>query len=317
MARVPRSLTDVPGVRVGHSSTPDGRSGVTVVRFAAPVPCVADVRGGASATYDVASLSLESTFGRRWALFLSGGSLYGLDAAAGVRDRILTEGDGHRAFSNPHPIVPVSGAALFDLPTRLAPVPDYRALGDAAARAASQARVGSGRIGAGSGASVGKYLGRRRASPGGLGSAAERLRGLGWVGVLLVLNSVGAVRDPSNGRWVAGARGRDGAVVPPTPFPARPRGPPVGDGTNLAVVVVQAALPRPDLARIAILAQAGLARCIVPLNTATDGDVVFVASSGEGAAARPGRRPGEAADRLGAAAAELVVQAALEAVDSG
>ena len=158
-----------------------------------------DVRGGASATYDTASLSLDSTFGRRWAIFFSGGSLYGLDAARGIRTRILETGGGHRAFRNPNPVVPISGAALFDLPRRREGLPDYLPLGYEAARRANRGPVAVGAVGAGAGATVGKYRGRARAMHGGVGSAAARRRGLGTVGVMVVVNSVGAVRDPASG----------------------------------------------------------------------------------------------------------------------
>ena len=129
---------------IGHAETPDHSSGVTAVLFDAPAPMVVDVRGGASATYDTASLSLEATFGRRWAIFFSGGSLYGLDAARGIRTRILETGGGHRAFSNPNVVVPISGAALFDLPRQKAAIPDYLPLGYEAARTATRGRVTGG-----------------------------------------------------------------------------------------------------------------------------------------------------------------------------
>ena len=114
----------IPGLAVGHAETPERTSGVTVARFDAPFPTVIDVRGGASATYDTASLSLDATFGGRWAIFFSGGSLFGLDAARGVRTRIAEIGGGHRTFRNPNRVVPISGAAIFDLPLAEGPIPD-------------------------------------------------------------------------------------------------------------------------------------------------------------------------------------------------
>ncbi|MGC2360339.1 MAG: P1 family peptidase, partial [Thermoplasmata archaeon] len=190
MAARTATLTLVPGVRVGQAEAPGGSSGVTVTLFDAPAPTVIDVRGGASATYDTASLSLDATFGRRWAIFFAGGSLYGLDAARGVRTRILETGGGHRAFQNPIPVVPISGAALFDLPQDMEELPDYLPLGYEAARRASRDAVAVGRFGAGAGATVGKYRGRGHAMRGGVGSAASRERGLGSVGVLVAINAV-------------------------------------------------------------------------------------------------------------------------------
>jgi L-aminopeptidase/D-esterase-like protein len=315
MARGARTITMVGGVRVGHASAEaPGPTGVTVLCFDRAAATVIDVRGGAAATYDTASLALEATFGRRWALFFTGGSLFGLDAGGGVREEVLAGGGGHSAFGHPRRVAPVSGAALFDLPFAPGPLPDYRALGRSATADASSAAVPQGRVGAARGATVGKYLGRDRASPGGLGSAAALEPGLGHVGVLAVVNSVGAIRDPETGRWVAGARGPRGRIRPPRRFRRRAPGPPtVSAGTNLTAVVTDAAVTRPELARIAFLVQAGVARCVVPAQTATDGDVVFASSTSP---RHPGReaRPGERADRLGARAAELVVQAILRAV---
>jgi L-aminopeptidase/D-esterase-like protein len=312
VSRAPRDLTAVRGLSVGQATSDDGRSGVTVVRFASSVPTAVDVRGGASATYDTASLSLDATYGGRWAIFLAGGSVFGLDAARGVRNRILETGGGHRAFRNPIPIAPVSGAALFDLPQRREEIPDYAELGYEATRVAHRRRIAVGSVGAGAGATVGKYRGRRWAMRGGVGSAA-RPWGRGAVGVLLAVNSVGAVRDPSSGRWVAGARGPNGRVVPPGPG-ARPRY--RAGGTTLTVVATDLILPRPALARVASIAHSGLARSLVPYQTSTDGDVVFAVSTGAAGPAPVEARPGENADRVGVLAAECAVEAVLAAVRS-
>jgi L-aminopeptidase/D-esterase-like protein len=302
-------LTVVRGLRVGQVETPEGSSGVSVVLFDRPAPTVVDVRGGASATYDTASLSLDATFGRRWAVFFSGGSLYGLDAARGIRTRILESGGGHRAFQNPNPVVPISGAALFDLPPKLAGLPDYLPLGYEAARRADRTPVGIGRVGAGAGATVGKYRGRARAMRGGVGSAGARLPGAGALGVLVAVNAVGAVRDPATGAWVAGARGVRGGVVPPD----RGRSSGASRGTTLGLVVTELRLERPALARVAAVVHAGLSGAIRPFHSSTDGDVLFVCST-ERVAPKAERRPGEWADRVGTRAAELAVDAVLAAV---
>ncbi len=298
------------GLTVGQAESPDGATGVTAVLFDALAPSVVDIRGGASATYDTASLALDATFGRRWAIFFAGGSLYGLDAARGIRVRLLETGERGSAFRNPNPVVQISGAALFDLPRTRGPIPDYLPLGYEAARCASRERVACGRVGAGAGATIGKYLGRRRAMNGGVGTAAARLSGGGTVGILVAVNAVGAVRDPATGRWVAGARGPRG-VVPPTGLASHPDR---ITGTTLALVATDLEVDRTALARIAAMAQTGLASAIVPFHSTTDGDVLFAASTGEAGRPRREGRPGETADRLGVTAAELAVAAVLRAV---
>ena len=307
----PLDFAAIPGVRVGHAETPQGTSGVTVIRFPTALPTVIDVRGGASATYDTASLSLDATFGRRWAIFFAGGSLFGLDAARGVRTRILETGGGHRTFRNPNMVVPISGAALFDLPPREGPIPDYLPLGYEAARRAEPGRLEQGRVGAGAGATVGKYLGRHRAMAGGVGGAASRDPRLGAVGVLVVVNSIGAIRDPSSARWIAGARGRRAQIVPPGPelTPRLPTG-----GTTLGLVVAELSLGRPALQRIAAMVHAGLSRAIVPYQSTTDGDLLFAVSTERVRPRTHEPRPGEWADRIGVRAAHLAVEAVLRAV---
>ncbi len=299
------------GARIGHATDPARSTGVTAVVFEAAVPAVVDVRGGASATYDTASLAVDATFGRRWALFLAGGSLFGLDAARGIRTRILETGGGHRTFGTPYRLAPISGAALFDLPRREAPLAEYLALGYEAARTADEGATPDGRTGAGAGATVGKYLGRGHAMRGGLAIRAARFGRSARVAAIVAINAVGAVRDPSTGRWAAGAVGTRGRIVPPQAEGARASSP---RGTTLSIVLTDLELERTALARVAAIVHAGLGRAIVPYQTSVDGDVTFAAATG--AAGPPPREghPGATADAVGALAAEAAVAAVLAAV---
>jgi L-aminopeptidase/D-esterase-like protein len=301
-------------MRVGHATAPDGSTGVTVAVFRPPASVVVDVRGGASCTYDTASLAVDATFGRRWAIFFAGGSIHGLDAGRGIRTSLLSSGAGERPFQNPNRVVQVSGATLFDLPRVEGPITDFLPLGFEAVERAETSQVEIGRVGAGAGATVGKYLGRERSMPGGVGYSAARLPGLGATGALVVLNSVGAIRDPA-GRWVAGARGPSGRVVPPNARPRRGRTPKdVPRGTNLVLVVTEVPLSRSGLSRLAQQAQDGLARAVVPAHTATDGDVAFAGTTSANRRPPRERYPGATADRVGTFAADLVAEAAVAAV---
>jgi L-aminopeptidase/D-esterase-like protein len=311
-------LIRVKGLRVGHATEAGDSTGVTVALFRPAAAMVADVRGGASCTYDIASLSVEATFGRRWAVFFAGGSVYGLDAARGIRTGLLSAGIGTRPFRNPNRVVQIAGATLFDLPSAEGPVADYLPIGFEAVRNAREDRVEVGPVGAGAGATVGKYLGREHAMRGGIGYASARMGKGGSTGALVALNSVGAVRDPGSGRWVAGARNRSGRIVPPIPLP---RSTLVGEntsrGTNLILVVTDTPLSRGGLYRLAQQAHDGLARAVMPAHTATDGDVAFAATTEAGR--RPERElyPGQTADRVGTLAADLVARAAVLAVRPG
>jgi len=311
MPRSGHDLLDVRGVRVGHAADPGRTTGVTAVVFDDAASTVVDVRGGASGTYDTASLSLDATFGRRWALFLAGGSLFGLDAARGVRTALLEAGAGTRAFGKGRRVVPISGAVVFDLPPDDRPLPDYAELGYAAAATAGRGSLTQGRVGAGTGATVAKYLGRAAGMAGGVGSSARTLGGGRTVGVLTVVNAAGAVRDPGTGRWVAAARGPGGRLVPPVALPRRRL---AGRGTTVSVVVTDLGLDRPELARVASIVHAGLARAIVPYLTSVDGDLVFAATTSPVPSHRPDAWPGASADHVGRLAAEAAVDAVLSAV---
>lgn len=314
-SRGPSRPVLVRGLQIGHAAAPDGSTGVTVALFRPPASVVVDVRGGASCTYDTASLSVEATFGRRWAIFFGGGSVYGLDAGRGIRTALLSSGAGQPTFRNPNKIVQIAGATLFDLPRVEGPITDYLPLGFEAVRRASATRITVGQVGAGAGATVGKYLGRERAMPGGIGYAARRLQEYGATGALVVLNSVGAIRDTRNGRWIAGARGPSGRVVPPGARLSHGGAKTdLARGTNLVLVATEVRLGRRGLLRVAQQAHDGLARAVVPAHTATDGDVAFACATAMLTRSPREHYPGETSDRVGRLAAELVAQAARLAV---
>jgi len=145
---------------------------------------------------------------------------------------------------------------------------------------------------------------------GGVGAAAVRVGRRGSLGVLLVVNAFGGIRDPSTGLWVAGARDAQGRVAPPTARSYRSG----ALATTLGLVVTDLKVERPALARIVAMAHAGLASVIVPSHSPTDGDVLFGAATGTARTASREPEPGATADRLGFLASELAVRAALGAV---
>jgi L-aminopeptidase/D-esterase-like protein len=148
--------------------------------------------------------------------------------------------------------------------------------------------------------------------PGGLGSSALFVRTLGWVGALVVVNAVGAVRDHATGKWLAGARGRNGKVIPPKLDSSGKRS--GSRGTTLALIATEVTLGRSEILRLVISARLGLARAIVPFNTASDGDVVFGISTERILRPRREAWPGATVDRLGMAVAETAARAAENAV---
>ena len=107
----PRNLiTDVAGVLVGQADDARLASGVTAIVFAEPATVAVDVRGGAQRRE---TDLLEPHAERIDAVVLSGGSAFGLDAAAGVQALLRERGRGFAIGDIRVPLV--CGASLFDL----------------------------------------------------------------------------------------------------------------------------------------------------------------------------------------------------------
>src|SRR5204863_8637075 len=147
--------------------------------------------------------------------------------------------------------------------------------GYAACQAAVDAAPAEGNVGAGAGAMVGKLFGISRAMKGGVGRAALTVNGI-TVGAIVAVNAVGDVIDPATGRVVAGARSADGLSMMGTTqaflrgeLPAELWG---GSATTLGVVMTDAVLDKTGANKLAQMAHDGLARCINPVHTVTDGD---------------------------------------------
>src|SRR3990172_3537109 len=168
-----------------------------------------------------------------------------------------------------------------------------------------------GSAGAGTGATVAKALGVERARKGGAGSALEATGDGLVVGALVAVNCFGEGADPDSGRVVAGPRGEDGRFADSLEaLRSRPALAPFGVEPNstIGVVATNAALTKSDCYRLAVMAQAGLARTIRPVYTPVDGDTIFALATGAAAAG-----PLDVL-RLGALAARAVERAVLRAV---
>ncbi len=275
------TITAVPGLRVGHATAPGRATGCTVV--IGPFRAAVEVTGMATGTRELGVLDPRHVAPRVNALVLSGGSAFGLAAADGVAEWLAEHRLGYDTGIALVPLVPA--AVIFDLADGV-PRPDA-ALGRAACEKASDAPVAEGRVGAGAGATVGKFAGRARSSPGGIGSAGGR-HGPYAVGALVVVNALGNVLDAS-GNVVAGARadrradagGAEGApefLDASTVLRAATVVPPLGN-TTLGVVATDAPLSRGELARVVRVAATVFLRRIDPVNTPFDGDRVFALST--------------------------------------
>ena len=310
------SICDVPRLRVGHDTDEAGATGCTVVLCEEGAVGGVDVRGGAPGTRETDLLRPENTVDRVHAVLLTGGSAFGLAAAGGVMQYLEERGVGFGVGPAVVPIVPA--AVLFDLLVGDARARPDAASGARACRDATAGRVVEGSVGAGTGATVGKLLGRSRATKGGVGSASARLGDGTVVGALLAVNAFGSVVDPRDGRVIAGARLADGGgFVQPEAHPGLlerrggplgPRESPVGTNTAIGVVATDAPLDKAAATRLAQMAQDGLALAIRPAHTPFDGDVIFALSVGGVA------RPAPPLAALGVAAVQVVAEAIVRAV---
>lgn len=300
------SLTDVPGLRVGHHTDARGVTGCTVVLCEQGAVAAVDVRGAAPATRETDLLRPGNLVQKVYAVLLTGGSAFGLAAAGGVVEYLEARGIGFPTSAGPVPIVPA--AALFDLGVGDPGARPGMADGLAACEAARDAALQEGSVGAGTGATVGHLRGIDGAMKGGIGTASRRLDGGCVVGALAAVNAFGDVTDPSTAQIVAGTRGPGvggflNTAAQIERVAERPRR--FGEHTTLAVVATDAALDRAALSRVATMAHDGLARAINPVHTSFDGDVVFALSTG----AAPALEPTVVGVRAAEALAEAVVRA--------
>jgi L-aminopeptidase/D-esterase-like protein len=298
------SLTDVPGLRVGHATDLRGITGCTVVLCEAGATASGEVRGAAPGTFDTTLLLPSNLVQKIHGVLLTGGSAFGLAAADGVRRYLEERGVGLDTRAARVPIV--VGAVIYDLG-----IGDPRArpdgpMGYAACLAATTDPVPEGSVGAGTGATIGKVLGPEGAMKGGIGSWSLRLHDGTIVGALVVVNALGDVLD-EHGRIVAGGRGPDGQFVDSArALITRPPHAVFATNTTLAVVATSAAISKTQARRLAVQGHAGLSRAIMPSHTLFDGDAVFVLGTGA-------HGPGDQTS-VGEATAQTVAEAARRAV---
>jgi L-aminopeptidase/D-esterase-like protein len=281
---------EIPGIRIGHATDLKGATGITVALCEAGAVCGLDVRGGGSSLRNPTVALPGHRVEKVHAVFFAGGSSYGLDAGGGVMRYLERRGIGFPVRGIRIPIV--TGAILFDLGVGN---PRRRPDDAMAYRACTKARVGraaEGSVGAGTGATVGKYFGIRRGMKGGVGTVTLR-SGPVRVGALAVVNAFGDVRDPGSGAILAGARdsargsrlmGIEACLRRASSVPSQAarlsaaRG---GDSTTLGLVATNAALTREQSCRLATASHVALARCLSPAHTANDGDLVYALSHGK------------------------------------
>src|SRR5213594_2650919 len=285
-------LTAVEGIKVGHHTLTERPTGCTAILVDGDAVGGVSQRGGAPGTRETALLNPLNMVDKVNAIVLAGGSAFGLEAATGTVRWLEEHNIGWPAGSSRVPIVPA--AILFDLPVggnpKIRPTADC---GYKAAAAATTGPVAEGSVGAGAGATVGKLggmaehdgypAGSRKPMKAGIGSASISLPNGLVVAALVAVNAVGDIVDPATGRIVAGVLNADGTLADARKILRsgqtirRPR---AAENTTIGLVATNARLTKDQANRMALMANDGYARAIVPSHTLGDGDTVFALATG-------------------------------------
>lgn len=291
------------GLKIGHYTDTLHGTGVSVFLFEESAAGGYWICGSAPATHELAALDPDNSVPRCHGLVLTGGSAFGLHAAYGVMQYLQEKNIGHPVPSGVVPIVPA--AAIYDLSYK-SPVPPTAEHAYTACVHAATDNIERGRVGAGTGATVGKLIPYAKSMGSGIGRAVLAQSDGLEVAAYVVVNSVGDVHD--HGKMIAGARDVHGKFANCEQFllSGQAENELFSQGnTTLAAVFTNAALEKDVCKRIAKMAVAGLARAISPVFTRFDGDIVFCMSVGDIPASEL---------TVGAMAAEAVRLAIVDAV---
>ena len=311
------AITDVPGVKVGHSQNMEALTGCTVILTEAGAVGGVDQRGGAPGTRETDALRPMHMVNKIHGIVLSGGSAFGLDAASGVMKYLEEKNIGVNTGVAKVPIVP--SAILFDLGIGKSNVRPDAQMGYEACLNATESNQEQGNVGAGTGASVGKILGMKQAMKSGIGTASMEIGNGVIVGAIIAVNAFGDVVSPAEGKILAGVRSmQTGPIKIGSPgyfadtmkilrtlagrqimrFASR-------QNTVIGVVATNAILTKNEANKVAQMAHNGLALTIRPAHTMFDGDTIFAVATN--------RRKIDV-NIVGAFAPEVVAQAIINAI---
>lgn len=272
-------LMELGGFQAGHAHDLTAGTGCTVFLFDGCAPAGVDIRGGGPASRETPLLNPLMDAKGIHGLLLSGGSAYGLDAAGGVMRYLEERGIGVAVGEIRVPLVCQS--CIFDLGIGRSDVRPDGAMARSACEKAGRSPLLNGCVGAGAGATVGKYRGMAYAMKSGIGTYGVQIGGL-KVGAAVVVNALGDVYDLDSGVQIAGMRGVGGLrssememwedgerMIPPT-----------SGNTTIGAVFTNGAFTKAELNKIAAMAHNGYARTIRPVHTTADGDAIYALSVG-------------------------------------
>jgi len=314
--KINNSITDVPGLKVGHATDETALTGCTVILCDDGAIGGVDQRGGAPGTRETDLLRPMHMIEKVHAVTLAGGSAFGLDTASGVMRFLEEQKIGFNAGVARVPIVPA--AILFDLGIGNPAVRPDAAMGYRASQNATMQPPEEGNVGAGTGCTVGKILGQGQSMKSGIGSSSMDIGGGIIVGAIVAVNAFGDVFDTETGQTIAGVRSTkvgplkiggedyfaDTLEVMKSMAGRAILGITSRANTVIGVVATNARLDKNEVNKVAQMAHNGLARTIRPAHTMFDGDTIFALATG--------KRNADV-NLVGAFAVEVMAQAVLRA----
>ncbi len=271
------------GIKIGHFSHIEGATGVTVILCPEGMTPGIDIRGSATSTRQIDSLFPGHIVNKIHAVCITGGSAYGLSAGRGVMRYLEEMGAGFPIRGTTVPIVPTM--AVFDLAIGRSGIRPDDEMAYQACKDARTTEIMEGSVGAGTGATVGKFFGIERATKGGVGMCFKRFRDGLIVGAVVVVNSYGDVLDPESGQIIAGARtsrkGKRFANTLKLYLKGVKRPVSAFQNTTIGVVMTNAVLDKVSASLVSRLSQGGVVKCISPAHSIYDGDIIITISSNE------------------------------------
>lgn len=274
-------LTEINGIKIGNAQNIEGATGCTVILCEEGGIAGVDVRGGAPASRETELLKSENTVEEVHGIILSGGSAYGLDAAAGVMEYLEEKGKGFDVKVGVVPIV--CGASLFDLIIGDSKCRPDKKMGYNACLNSEKNEIKEGNVGAGTGASIGKISGVERAMKGGLGVYTLQIGEL-KVGAVVAVNALGDVVDVDTNKIMAGLLNSEKNDLASTEEELysqyRYSEKNVFNGnTTIGCIITNAKLTKSQMNKLASISHNGYAKAISPVHTTVDGDTIFTLST--------------------------------------
>jgi L-aminopeptidase/D-esterase-like protein len=271
-------MTLIDGIRIGHWTDRDAATGLTVFLLPEGSVAAAAPRGQNSGTLNIPVFQPEGSADHADAIVLTGGSCYGLPAAAHMAHVLAEHDDGTFASGDHVPFV--LAAVIYDLKLGRRAWPSPESVQQAVRVAAPAGAEEVGTVGVGTGATAGSIDGTGGAMKGGFGRAHRTTAQGATIVAWAAANPVGDVLG-EDGRVIAGLR-RNGRMTRVVDVLASDEEPRLdwGRATTLVVVATDARLDKRATGRLAQAGHSGIAQAVSPCATGLDGDTAFAVATG-------------------------------------